>query len=58
MKNLTFVLLFIAFLAQAQTASYPKILSERERAEVIDNMLTYRFDNLLPHLMRREGIDM
>ena len=58
MKNLIFILLFTSFLAQAQTIAYPKILSERERAEVIDNMLSDRFDHLLPHLMRREGIDM
>ena len=36
----------------------PKILTEKERAEVIDDILTDRFDNLLPQLMRREGIDM
>ena len=42
---------------QAQN-TYPKILTEKERAEVIDDILTDRFDNLLPQLMRREGIDM
>ena len=36
----------------------PLILSERQRAEVIDRNLLERFDSLLPQLMRREGIDM
>lgn len=42
---------------EAQNA-YPKILAEKERADIIDEILTDRFDNLLPQLMRREGIDM
>ncbi|MBL7818210.1 MAG: hypothetical protein JNL70_24580 [Saprospiraceae bacterium] len=58
MKNITFLLLFAAFLAQAQPNHFPKILSERERADVINNMLSDRFDHVLPQLMRREGIDM
>ncbi len=58
MKNLTFFLLFVAFLAKAQAPTYPKILAERDRAEVINGMLSDRFDHLLPQLMRREGIDM
>jgi hypothetical protein len=36
----------------------PVVLPERERAAVIDNILEDRFENLLPALMRREGIDM
>ncbi len=36
----------------------PGILSERDRAKVIDQILEDRLDNLLPELMRREGIDM
>ncbi|GAB4040191.1 M24 family metallopeptidase [Spirosoma gilvum] len=34
------------------------VLPERERARVIDEILDDRFANLLPQLMRREGIDM
>ncbi|ARK12585.1 M24 family metallopeptidase [Fibrella sp. ES10-3-2-2] len=34
------------------------ILSERERARIVDDVLEDRFTNLLPKLMRREGIDM
>ncbi len=46
-------LLFIPFLSvQSQ------ILSERERATVVDEVLADRFDNLLPKLMDRTNIDM
>ena len=36
----------------------PVILTERDRAEVIDRILEDRIENLLPELMRREGLDM
>jgi hypothetical protein len=36
----------------------PHILPERDRARVIDEILEDRFNNLLPGLMRREGVDM
>ncbi len=36
----------------------PEILSVREQSRVIDEILEDRLDNLLPELMRREGIDM
>ncbi|MCX6223174.1 MAG: M24 family metallopeptidase, partial [Bacteroidia bacterium] len=35
-----------------------KILSERERAELINQWLPWRLDHIVPDLMRREGIDM
>jgi hypothetical protein len=39
--------------------AYPQqILSERERAEVIDDILKDRLDNLLPKLMDETGFDM
>jgi Xaa-Pro aminopeptidase len=38
--------------------SQPQILSQREQAKVIDEVLEDRLTNLLPTLMRREGIDM
>ncbi len=53
----TFLLCFGLTTIQAQNA-YPKILTERERADIIDEILVNRFDNLLPKLMRREGVDM
>lgn len=44
----------VTFLSFSQTP----ILPERERARVVDEILEDRFNNLLPQLMRREGIDM
>lgn len=44
----------VTFLSFSQTP----ILPERERARVVDEILEDRFTNLLPKLMRREGIDM
>tara|TARA_R110002012_G_scaffold6480_7_gene30003 strand:+ start:87812 stop:89080 length:1269 start_codon:yes stop_codon:yes gene_type:complete len=37
---------------------YGQILTERDRADVIDEVLADRFDNLLPTLMDRADIDM
>lgn len=34
------------------------ILPERERAQVMNDWLKWRLDNIIPELMRREGIDM
>lgn len=34
------------------------ILPERERARIMDEWLRWRLDNILPELMRREGIDL
>ncbi|MDH4047497.1 MAG: aminopeptidase P family protein [Gammaproteobacteria bacterium] len=46
-------------LAIAGTAmADPKILSMRERAEVIDNVLAGRVQSVLPGIMRRSDIDM
>lgn len=39
-------------------AQYPVILSQREQAKVIDEILEDRLRQLLPSLMRREGFDM
>lgn len=59
MKNLliTLTVLLLAVPAIAQN-DYPKILSMRERSEVIDRLLVDKIENTLPQLMRREGIDM
>ncbi|MCU0339580.1 MAG: aminopeptidase P family protein [Spirosomaceae bacterium] len=53
-KLLLFSLFVLPFLAQTQQP----ILPERERARVVDEILEDRFNNLLPQLMRREGVDM
>ncbi|EDP70631.1 Xaa-Pro aminopeptidase family enzyme [Flavobacteriales bacterium ALC-1] len=53
MKRIIFLLLVINFQLQAQ-----QILSERQRAEVVDTILEDRFNNLLPKLMNDTGLDM
>ena len=62
MKKITAIFLSIFFLTGnfsiAQTLNTPNILTMRERAEVMDRWAEYRLDNLIPELMRREGIDM
>lgn len=56
MKSLlTFLACFTIFLSSAQ---YPAILSQRDQAKVIDEILEDRLRQLLPGLMRREGFDM
>ena len=44
--------------AQTKNSISPDILDMRERAEVMDRWAEDRLDNLVPELMRREGIDM
>lgn len=57
MKKLFYV--FICVLGISATyAQYPVILSQREQAAVIDELLDDRLRNVLPALMRREGFDM
>lgn len=51
----------IAFTAGQEIANVgdsKNILPERERARVINEWLKWRLDNVIPQLMRREGIDM
>lgn len=55
-RLITLLLCFISGGLFAQTIT--GILPERERARVIDDVLDDRFSNLLPALMRREGVDM
>ncbi|MFC1554424.1 M24 family metallopeptidase [candidate division KSB1 bacterium] len=42
----------------AHAGDINNILPLRERAEVYNEILEYRLDNILPEIMRREGIDM
>ncbi|TAF94299.1 MAG: M24 family metallopeptidase [Cytophagia bacterium] len=56
MKKIYFILLLLVPIAAE--AQMPVILAERERARVIDDILEDRLTNLLPQLMRREGVDM
>ncbi|PZR41426.1 MAG: Xaa-Pro aminopeptidase [Azospira oryzae] len=52
--SLFFFLLIVNF-TQAQ---YPAILTQRDQARVIDELLEDRLRTVLPALMRREGVDM
>ena len=51
---LSIFLLSVSFLASSQ----PVILTQRDQARVIDELLEDRLRNTLPALMRREGFDM
>jgi Xaa-Pro aminopeptidase len=51
----TTLYILFAFSATAQT---PLVLSQRDQAKVIDELLEDRLRTVLPKLMRREGIDM
>ncbi len=53
-----FTILIFLFSFQLSFAQYPAILSQREQARVIDELLEDRLRTLLPTLMRREGFDM
>jgi len=53
----TVLVCFLMTLAWSQEIR-PGVLSVKEQSRVIDQILEDRLDNLLPKLMRREGIDM
>jgi Xaa-Pro aminopeptidase len=57
MKKYAFLLLYLTAGTLA-FGQYPLILSQREQADVIDDLTDDRLHNVLPGLMRREGIDM
>jgi Xaa-Pro aminopeptidase len=50
-----FIFLLISSFSHGQ---YPTIFTQREQAQIIDELLDDRFHNLLPGLMKREGFDM
>lgn len=63
MRSVLFLLCYLITISSlyAQSIGAPPaslILSERDRAKLVDDVLEDRFTNLLPQLMRREGIDM
>lgn len=57
MKRLLLLILLILSVYYSN-AQYATVLSQREQAKVIDELLDDRLKNLLPGLMKREGIDM
>ncbi len=60
MKNLslTCLLIFVCTQLWAQNSYFPKTLSMRDRAKVIDRWLDIRIETVLPELMERTGIDL
>ena len=55
------LLLGLSLTAAQETANVQdckQILPEKERALVVNEWLKWRLDNIIPRLMRREGIDM
>lgn len=58
MKSCIFYFLSIFLSLPLFTQEIPGILTQREQARVIDDILEDRLDNLLPVLMRRNNIDM
>lgn len=50
--------LFLAGQDIANVKDYKNILPERERARLFNERLKWRLENIVPMLMRREGIDM
>lgn len=50
-----FAVFLISLISLAQTAP---VLSQREQARIIDEILEDRLKNVLPPILRREGIDM
>ncbi len=56
MKHLFTLVLLFSF--NYLFAQYPLILSQREQAKVVDDILEDRLRNTLPSLMRKEGFDM
>lgn len=58
LRHIAAILLFIAFAGTAQNPYFPKTMSMRARAEIIDQWLAERVNTVLPDLMRRTDIDM
>ncbi|MBS1978210.1 MAG: aminopeptidase P family protein [Bacteroidetes bacterium] len=58
MLRIISIIFFTCLSVQSIRAQYPLILSQRDQARVIDELLEDRLRNLLPTLMRREGFDM
>lgn len=53
-----FLSLIFLLLLNLSYGQYPVILTQRDQAKVIDDLLEDRLRNTLPGLMRREGFDM
>ncbi len=59
MKKLSPLIVLIAIFTSTMYAqTYPEILPMQQRAEVINEMLKDRVENILPEIMRKNGLDM
>lgn len=58
MKKLLSILLLVFIAIPAKAQDYPSILSMKDRAVVIDELLEDKIKTVLPGIMRREGVDM
>jgi len=65
--NIVFILLFIMMISGITSAQdigvtavrdIDQILPVEQRAQVMNEILKWRLDNIVPELMRREGIDI
>ena len=57
-RTLTISIHLLLLVLSSATAQQVRILTQREQAIVVDDILDDRLRNLLPELMRREGFDM
>jgi len=53
-----FVVVALILITKFSVAQYPTILSQRDQARLVDELLEDRLRTVLPNLMRREGFDM
>jgi Xaa-Pro aminopeptidase len=58
MKKFYFLFFISLLFLTASSQTVPSILSLKDQARVQDELLLDRFENLLPPLMRQQGIDM
>ena len=56
--KISLTLIHLFFTALICNAQYPTVLSQRDQAKIVDELLDDRLRNLLPTLMKREGYDM
>src|SRR5437868_3732374 len=57
-QSMKYHLLLLCLISLTTFAQYPTVLTQRDQARVIDELLDDRLRTVLPALMKREGIDM
>ena len=58
MRILTFLSTLIISLLQLFAQDYPPVMSLEKQTELYNSNLEWKIDNVLPEIMRREGLDM